>query len=296
MSRPNESRRANEPWSDADCLAWLRTTHEKEAEAAFAAFQLPAPVRDLRAHGELCEAVLAHLAHFARTQPRAEPPDAFCALAFVLGTKLGQRRAAARAFALRSFGAPPTRGPREAAETMLRDEDRMLLAAVCVRSLLAAEELVRLAAEGLRSPLPERSWPESLVEAAAHLLHADPVLMHRLTDVATKPPRQPSLLLSLLCDAIPGFRPPVQRYRDLAGARLCGIDLSGADLVQAQLHGVDLANAKLARADLRKANLVGARLTGADLRSAKLTGANLAGADLTGADLRGAERDAAAQA
>jgi hypothetical protein len=295
MARPDEPRPANAPWSDADCLAWLRTTHAKEAEAAFAAFSLPAPVRDLRAQHDLCQAVLAHLAHFARTQPQAEPPDAFCALAFVLGTRLGHRRAAARAFALHSFGAPPVRSAREAAESILRDEDRVLLAPVCVRSLLAAEELVRLAAEGLRSPLPERSWPESLVEAAAHLLQVDPVLMHRLTDVATKPPRQPSLLLSLLCDAIPGFRPPVQRYRDLAGARLCGIDLSGADLAQAQLHGVDLANAKLGRADLRKANLVGAKLAGADLRGARLVGANLAGADLTGADLRGAERDALAQ-
>lgn len=295
MRRPDERTPVPSPWSDADCLAWLRQEHRAEAEVAFAAFSLPAPVRDLREHPELCRDVLAHLAHFARTQPNAEPPDAFCALAFVLGTRLGQRRAAARAFALRSFGAPPTRLTSDAAESRLRDDDRALLAASCVRSLLAAEELVRLAADGLRSPLPERSWPESLVEAAAHLLQVDPVLMHRLTDVSTKPPRQPSLLLSLLCDAIPAFRPPVLRYRDLAGARLCGIDLSGADLAQAQLHGVDLSNARLSKADLRKANLVGARLVGADLRGAKLTGANLAGADLAGADLRGAELDEAAQ-
>jgi hypothetical protein len=276
------------PWTDDDCGDYVRAAHPESAEAVLRAWQQPAPVADLRQRPELCREVLDHQAQFARVDRLHPPPDAFCALAFVLATRLGHRRAAARTFSLRTFGAPPARGSRDASAAMLTLGDRRLLDSLSVRALLAAEELVRIAGARDAAPMPPRHWPQALVAALAHLLHADPVLMHHMTAVSTRPPRHPALLLSILCAAEPRFRPPTNRFRDLAGARLCGIDLRGADLAEARLQGADLTGARLSDADLRDANLTGARLRGADLQRALLTGCVLSGGELDGADLRGA--------
>ncbi|MEQ1633053.1 MAG: pentapeptide repeat-containing protein [Planctomycetota bacterium] len=276
------------PWSDDDCREYLRATHPESADAALRAWQQPAPVADLRQRPELCRQVLDHQAQFARIDRQHPPPDSFCSLAFVLATRLGQRRAAARSFSLRTFGAAPVRSSRGATDSMLTVGDRHLLDSLSVRALLAAEELVRIAVARERAPMPPRHWPEALVAALAHLLHADPVLMHHMTAASTRPPRHPALLLSILCAAEPAFRPPTNRFRDLAGARLCGIDLRGADLAEAKLQGADLTGARLSDADLRDANLTGARLRGADLQRALLTGCVQSGGELEGADLRGA--------
>lgn len=97
-------------------------------------------------------------------------------------------------------------------------------------------------------------------------------------------------------------------YRDLTGADLSNLDLSGgdfkraflesADLTGAKLNGSDFTEAVLARADLSGANLSGVSFKGANLAEARLVGATakdeidlseaiLYKADLTRVDLRG---------
>lgn len=278
------------PWSDEDCDLYLAMNHPQQRELALAAWALPAPMLDLRQRPDLVAAVLDHIATVARVDPTLQLPDAFCALAFVLATRLGQRRAAARAFSLRSLGAAGARS-QEATEALLTPSDRHLLDCACVRTMLAAEELVRTALQRAEAPTPPRQWPQQLVDAIAHLLLVDPVLVHELGALAVNPPRRPALLLSILAAAEPAFRPPVGRYRDLSGARLCGIDMRGASLAEANLQRVDFTGAKLCDADLRGADMTGARLCGADLSRALMTGCKLEGADLEGADLRDAALD-----
>lgn len=92
---------------------------------------------------------------------------------------------------------------------------------------------------------------------------------------------------------------------DLAGADLCGADLtcavlddaqlaaanlnesnlSGASLTNADLRSASLQEADLTQADLQEADLREAKLAGADLTEAHLVGANLGGGDLSGATL-----------
>jgi len=278
------------PLQDEDCADYLAQLHPDQRDAVLAAWSMPAPLLDLRQRKDLVCAVLDHQATVARVDPQHPPPDAFCALAFVLATKLGQRRAAARAFSLRALGAGGSRS-QEATESMLTQADRHLLDCACVRAMLAAEELVRTALQRADAPTPPRQWPQSLIDAIAHLLLVDPVLVHELADQSMNPPRRPALLLSILAAAELSFRPPVGRYRDLSGSRLCGIDLRVADLVGANLQRADFTGAKLCDADLRGADLSGARLAGADLTRAVMTGCNLTGADLDGAELREAILD-----
>lgn len=278
------------PWSDEDCDLYLAMNHPQQREAALAAWMLPAPLLDLRQRPDLVAAVLDHIATVARVDPNMQLPDAFCALAFVLATRLGQRRAAARALSLRSLGAAGARS-QEATEALLTKSDRRLLDSTCVRAMLAAEELVRAALQRAEAPTPPRQWPQQLVDAIVHLLLVDPVLVHELGALAMNPPRRPALLLSILAAAEPSFRPPVGRYRDLSGARLRGIDLRGASLAGANLQRVDFTGAKLCDADLRGADLTGARLCGADLTRALMTGCRIDGTDLEGADLREAATD-----
>jgi hypothetical protein len=278
------------PLQDEDCADYLAQLHPDQRDAVLAAWSMPAPLLDLRQRKDLVCAVLDHQATVARVDPQHPPPDAFCALAFVLATKLGQRRAAARAFSLRALGAGGSRS-QEATESMLTQADRHLLDCACVRAMLAAEELVRTALQRADAPTPPRQWPQSLIDAIAHLLLVDPVLVHELADQSMNPPRRPALLLSILAAAEPSVRPPVGRYRDLSGSRLCGIDLRVADLVGANLQRADFTGAKLCDADLRGADLSGARLAGADLTRAVMTGCNLTGADLDGAELREAILD-----
>lgn len=278
------------PWSDEDCDLYLALNHPQQRELALAAWRLPAPTLDLRQRPDLVAATLDHIATVARVDRNMQLPDAFCALAFVLATRLGQRRAAARAFSLRSLGSAGSRS-QEATEALLTPSDRQLLDCACVRSMLAAEDLVRTALQRAEAPTPPRQWPQQLVDAIAHLLLVDPVLVHELGALAVSPPRRPALLLSILAAAEPAFRPPVGRYRDLAGARLCGIDMRGANLAEANLQRVDFTGARLCDADLRGADLTGARLCGADLSRALLTGCRLDGAELDGADLREAVMD-----
>jgi len=273
------------PWSDEDCDLYLAMNHPQQRELALAAWALPAPTLDLRQRPDLVAAALDHIATVARVDPNMQLPDAFCALAFVLATRLGQRRAAARAFSLRSLGAAGSRS-QEATEALLTPSDRHLLDCACVRTMLAAEELVRAALQRADAPTPPRQWPQQLVDAIAHLLLVDPVLVHELGALAMNPPRRPALLLSILAAAEPSFRPPVGRYRDLSGARLRGIDMRGASLADANLQRVDLTGARLCDADLRGADLTGARLCGADLSRALMTRCKLEGAEIEGAEFR----------
>ena len=87
-----------------------------------------------------------------------------------------------------------------------------------------------------------------------------------------------------------GPRAMEQRGRrvDMAGAELCGSNLSGAELTEA-----DMTGAKLSEADLSNAKLAGASLADADLSSANLSRADLSGADLTKANLCEADLSAA---
>jgi len=298
-------------WSDDDCFDYLLSQHPHQASAAFAAWQHPAPIPDLRRHPELCRAVLDHLAHVAASAGHdASATDPLCALAFVLAARFGQRRAAARDFALRSFLPPRERRPGEAAhQAAIAGQEPLLLRSLTVRALLAAEELLRRAADGEDAPFPPRAWSEPLADAIGHLLHADPTLMHGLLAQAARQQRRPALLFSALCTAVPAFRPPHARTRDLAGARLIGIDLRGAHLADCILTEAQLRNANLDGADCRKAaaarllahglratdlvaddiDLTDALLHGAVLTGARLAGACLLRADLTDAVLNGAD-------
>src|SRR5438034_3456953 len=78
------------------------------------------------------------------------------------------------------------------------------------------------------------------------------------------------------------------RRVNMAGAELCGSNLSGAELTEA-----DLTGAKLSEADLSNAKLAGASLADADLSNANLSRADLSGADLTKANLNEADLSAA---
>ncbi len=296
------------PWSDDDCFDYLLAEHPLATTLAFAAWRHPAPIPDLRRWPALTRAVLDHLAHVAATAPIDTAHDALIGLAFVLANQLGNRRAAARDFALRSFMPPHARPDPTESVPAIQWQEPALLRCLTVRALLAAEELLRRSADGDVAPFAPRAWTEPLCATIAHLLHADPTLMHRLVAHAAKPPRRPALLMSLLSVAIPGFRPPVARLRHLVGARLVGADFSGCSLLRADLEAVMLRDAKLEGADLREAraarrlgdglrganlradaaDFTDASLRGAQLQGARLTGATLLRADLTRAQLQGA--------
>lgn len=82
---------------------------------------------------------------------------------------------------------------------------------------------------------------------------------------------------------------------DLSGIKLMGLSLKGADLhnsnlSKATLAGADLSHVNLANAHLEDARIAGANMESANLRgahmnAAKIVGVNLHEADLTGADI-----------
>lgn len=81
---------------------------------------------------------------------------------------------------------------------------------------------------------------------------------------------------------------------DLSDAKLCDVNLRGANLKRAELTGADLRGADLvgtmfAEADLTRADLRGAKLVKADFYMAKLFRATLAESDCSGAYFRRAE-------
>jgi uncharacterized protein YjbI with pentapeptide repeats len=81
---------------------------------------------------------------------------------------------------------------------------------------------------------------------------------------------------------------------NLAGARLSGLVLTGAnlrkaDLQNAHLEEVNLDLADISDASLKGANLWGARVTRANLQGSDLSRTQLSGADFSGTDLRRAE-------
>lgn len=97
--------------------------------------------------------------------------------------------------------------------------------------------------------------------------------------------------------------PPDLRLADFSGARMSGVNLSGASLEGNRFPGADLTAANLRGAQLRQADFSGATLDRADLRrslligcnfrkatfaKARLNGTDFSGADLTDADLDGA--------
>lgn len=81
---------------------------------------------------------------------------------------------------------------------------------------------------------------------------------------------------------------------DLSNAKLCDINLRGANLKRAELTGADLRGADLvgtlfSEADLTRADLRGTKLVKADFYAAKLFRATLAESDCSGAYFRRAE-------
>ena len=77
---------------------------------------------------------------------------------------------------------------------------------------------------------------------------------------------------------------PEEAATSLAGLRLDGVSLRGAELAKANLVGISLSGA-----DLRGANLSSTDLRNADLSEADLRGADLSGADMSNTDLTDAQ-------
>jgi uncharacterized protein YjbI with pentapeptide repeats len=81
---------------------------------------------------------------------------------------------------------------------------------------------------------------------------------------------------------------------DLSGIKLMGLNMKGADLhgsnlTQATLAGADMSEVNLTNAHLDKARIAGASLRAANLRGATLNEAQVAGVDMQDADLTGAD-------
>ena len=81
---------------------------------------------------------------------------------------------------------------------------------------------------------------------------------------------------------------------DLTGIRLMGLSLKGADLhnsdlTQATLAGADLSGVNLENAQLNDVRIAGANMQSANLRGAQMTAAKMVGVNLHEADLAGAD-------
>ena len=85
-----------------------------------------------------------------------------------------------------------------------------------------------------------------------------------------------------------GSSHPDSTFRDLPGADLAHLTLTGRSFAGTNFRGANLTGADLDRADFLDANLGRANLTGASLVGATLTGAHAERADFSGADLTGA--------
>jgi uncharacterized protein YjbI with pentapeptide repeats len=283
------------PWSDDDALEYLLAAHRERAGAAFAAWQ-----RDQFDHGlgrwpGLCATVLDHLA-------LGRAGDAVAALRLVLEAHIGGRRTLAGAVALQHCTADDT------FRIQSPDPALPLLAVPLVRAMLAAGHMVQLAVRGHVIPLARIYWSTILLAAVRRQLADEPALEQQLLELCGRTDgAHPASVMSLLCAARPGFRPPAIRLDSLPDAYLVRADLHELRL-DGSLEGADLTGADLCQADLRGARANAARMTGVRLSAAKLDGlqarniaaiglhaaaASLAEADLRAADLAHAVFDGA---
>jgi uncharacterized protein YjbI with pentapeptide repeats len=271
------------PWSDDDCLDYLMHVHAGSVAAAYDVWRAPGPAHDLHRWPQLCAAVLDEIA-LGGTR------TVFAALRAVVHARVAPAvLPAARDHALRTFlcSAAEERADADARErhvpAVVSALDLPLRRSLAVRSLLAAERLAAMAAGQEPRELPRVHWHSSLRSACGQLLREDGELRARLlAALSPRRHRHRSLLLSLLCNEGPAFRPPLNPLWGIAGARLAGADLCGLQLL-GNLDGIDLADA-----DLRRSRFVDCTLVAASLRGAKIAEATLIGAQATHLDASGA--------
>jgi uncharacterized protein YjbI with pentapeptide repeats len=111
-----------------------------------------------------------------------------------------------------------------------------------------------------------------------------------LADLVGPDLRQAKANLSERLAPLAGLRREDLVQTDLRGAnfseaRLCEVNLTGANLFEANLSAADLTEARLYGTNLKDANLSGANLFRAKLHDSSLIGANLTGANLSEAEL-----------
>ncbi|MBI5851700.1 MAG: pentapeptide repeat-containing protein [Planctomycetes bacterium] len=280
------------PWDDDDCLEYLAGTNRATAANAFARWCAVAPPQDLRSRPALGRAVLDVLAM------REDVPDAFRAIDVALATRfgaghLGRIRHLALLRLLRGSREMPTYG---------NDAIEPWLASSAIREHLAAGFLLdAIEGEAVFDPRRLPIGP-ALLGAATRVLRGDPERLARFESrTAQLDPEHVAWWLSILVAIRPGFRPPLAELRDLDGAVIPGIDLSGRRLFgsfdrcvlrRACLRGADLGSADLRKASLDGADLsecvaIGARHARLDLRSVRLDGACFDDVDLRLANLAG---------
>ena len=288
------------PWTDDDCLEYLCARHPARTAAAWQAWRAAEAEHDLRRHPALCTRVLDHLAS------DAAPADALQALHQIVLAALGTTRAAAQRLALSWWLRAPLR---DCAGYEVPADIEPWFRSATARALLAAEQLLQLAAGGEPFALQRLVWRRDLAVAVITLLQLDPARAAALeARIGAATDADDRLTLSLLAIAAPGYRPSAERLRDGSHAMLSFAVLEGRELSgnwsRAHLFGAGLRAATLDHCLLRHATLADADLSGASLRQVQAhdciaTGlrggnlraeaANFRGANFTRAQLRGAK-------
>ncbi|MCA8977504.1 MAG: pentapeptide repeat-containing protein [Planctomycetes bacterium] len=288
------------PWSDDDVLEYLLAVHPARVRDAWQAWQTDKE-HDLHRWPGLCCQVLDLLADGAARSPRS-------ALAAIVHRTLGDGLGDAAARALHRFTKDAAAGP-GGERPQLDARSHCLLRSDSVLAMLAAQRLLAVVTQQTRDRLGLLQWNNALRCAVRHELAADEMLEPTLRAIADRRRlRHQAAVLTALCLAHTGYRPPRQLRGDLRGAWLRRIDLSGQRVVRAHMHGVDLG-----LADLRGSHFLRVLLWHGSLRQAKAADATFAGvlamqidacgldapgsawpgADLQQADFRGACLDAA---
>jgi uncharacterized protein YjbI with pentapeptide repeats len=243
------------PWTDDDCLEYLRAAQAARIAAAWSAWRASDADHDLRQWPRLCRRVLDALAD------APAPADALQALRSVCGGRAVRDEPIAMAALQRYLASDPPWRPAER-------EQRELLRSRTGCAALAAERLLHLAELDAPFPLAAMTWQPQLALAVRAALQQEPELGERLATAARRE-RHGVLALSLLAIALPGHRPDGAMLRDLAHAPLAFLDLRGRTL------GGDLTRVHLARANLDGAVLDDCVLCAATLRGATAAGASL---------------------
>jgi uncharacterized protein YjbI with pentapeptide repeats len=236
----------------------------------------------------------------------AAPADALQALHQIVLAALGTTRAAAQRLALSWWLRAPLR---DCAGYEVPADIEPWFRSATARALLAAEQLLQLAAGGEPFALQRLVWRRDLAVAVITLLQLDPARAAALeARIGAATDADDRLTLSLLAIAAPGYRPSAERLRDGSHAMLSFAVLEGRELSgnwsRAHLFGAGLRAATLDHCLLRHATLADADLSGASLRQVQAhdciaTGlrggnlraeaANFRGANFTRAQLRGAK-------
>lgn len=280
------------PWDDDDCLAYLVAANRATAADALRRWRAVEAPAGLRAHPGSCAAVLDVFA------ARDDVPDAWRAIDLALAAqfgagRLGRIRHLALLRMLRSSREMANYGD-EAIEPWL--------ASPAIREHLAAGFLLdAIEGEAVFDPRRLPIGP-ALLAPTMRILGGDPERLASFESRAAQLfPEHVAWWLSILVAIRPGCRPPLAELRDLDGAVIPGIDLSGLRLLgsfdRCVLRGASLRGADLSGADLRKALLdgadlseciaIGTKLARLDLRNVRLDGARFDDADLARVNLAG---------